>query len=156
MDNRTISSEPKVGLKIFYITTMFFITLSGFAQLPIFKRYYLADVPGLGWLDQFYVTHYIHYLSAVALLGIVFYKASEYLLFFRKTHRITASGFARVTFISGLILTGVFMALKNFPGYWFSKNTIIVLDMAHIALTVFYLFAAMLAVFSGKKWIEKL
>lgn len=155
MDNRKVSLLPRAGFKYFYIATIFFITLSGFAQLPIFKRYYLADIPGLGWLDQFYVTHYIHYLSAAALLGIVFYKASEYLLFFRKTHKITVSGFARVFLISGLILTGAFMALKNFPGYWFSQNTIIVLDMTHIALTVFYLFTAMLAVFSRKKWIEK-
>jgi hypothetical protein len=28
--------------------------------------------PGRGWLDEFYVTHYLHYLAAAMLLGIVF------------------------------------------------------------------------------------
>ncbi len=55
--------------KYIYATTLFFITLSGFGQMPIFKRYYIADTPGLGWLAQFYVTHIIHYISATVLIA---------------------------------------------------------------------------------------
>jgi len=35
----------------FYLITVIFLVLSGFGQMPIFKRYYIADIPGLGWLN---------------------------------------------------------------------------------------------------------
>ena len=35
----------------FYLISVFFLALSGFGQMPIFKRYYIADIPGLGWLN---------------------------------------------------------------------------------------------------------
>ena len=53
-----------------YIMLVFMMALTGFGQMPIFKRYYIADIPGLGWLAAYWVTHYIHYLGAALLLGI--------------------------------------------------------------------------------------
>ena len=37
-------------VRYFFLATVFFLTLTGFGQMPIFKRYYIADIPGLGWL----------------------------------------------------------------------------------------------------------
>ena len=54
---------------------MFFLVLTGFGQMPIFKRYYIADIPGLGWLAQFYVTHYLHYLGGAIILLLTGYWA---------------------------------------------------------------------------------
>ncbi|MCP4020290.1 MAG: hypothetical protein GY729_00480, partial [Desulfobacteraceae bacterium] len=59
--------------KIFYFITIFFITLTGFAQMPIFKRYYIADIPGLGWLAKFYVNHSLHYIFAAILIAFTTY-----------------------------------------------------------------------------------
>ncbi len=33
-----------------YVIILIFITVSGFAQMPVFKRYYIADIPGFSWL----------------------------------------------------------------------------------------------------------
>ena len=57
-----ISQVPSRTVRYFYLLTVLLLTLTGFGQMPIFKRYYIADIPGFGWLAQFYVTHYIHYL----------------------------------------------------------------------------------------------
>ena len=65
---------------ILWYISLFFLTLSGFAQMPIFKRYYLADLPGLGWLDQFYVTHFIHYLFAPVFIGYITFAILDYFL----------------------------------------------------------------------------
>jgi len=35
-------------LRWIYLTTTFLLVLTGFGQMPIFKRYYIADIPGLG------------------------------------------------------------------------------------------------------------
>jgi hypothetical protein len=55
------AKTPNRAARYVYLITVLFLTLSGFGQMPIFKRYYIADIPGFGWLAQFYVTHYIHY-----------------------------------------------------------------------------------------------
>jgi uncharacterized membrane protein len=131
------------------------ITLTGFAQMPIFKRYYIADIPGLGWLDEFYVTHYLHYLAAAVLLAVAFDGIAGYLLMFRTHFRMTLSGRIRAALLSGLVLTGSLMVVKNLSGYWFSQQEIIAMDILHVALTVFYLCVALWALVSGKKWMEK-
>ena len=58
------------AVRFIYLMTVFFLILSGFGQMPIFRRYYIADIPGLGWLAQFYLTHYIHYLGAILILAL--------------------------------------------------------------------------------------
>jgi len=145
--------QPGDNRKYVYWITLFFIVLTGFAQMPIFKRYYIADIPGLGWLDQFYVTHYLHYVAASVLLAVVFNGAAEYLLKLRKQYRVTIIGWIRSAFLLGLIVTGSLMVLKNFTGYWFSQNVIIILDIVHIALTVLYIGIASWSSLSGMKWI---
>jgi hypothetical protein len=156
MNPRTIVIHPGSCRKTIYPITLFVITLTGFAQMPIFKRYYIADIPGLGWLDEFYVTHYLHYLSAAVLLAVVFDGLTGYLLMFRKQYRITISGLVRGVLLFCLALTGALMVVKNLSGYWlFSQQATIMMDILHIALTVFYLCAALWALVSGKKWIEK-
>ena len=74
-----------------YLITIFFLTLSGFGQMPIFKRYYIADIPGLGWLAQFFVTHYIHYLGAILFLAFAAYMIIDYLVLKRKSRQMTAT-----------------------------------------------------------------
>jgi hypothetical protein len=72
--------------------TLFISALTGFAQMPIFKRYYIADLPGLGWLAQFYTTYWLHYVSAIALIAVSAYLATDYLLQQRKPPGLPSSG----------------------------------------------------------------
>jgi hypothetical protein len=136
-----------------YLLTVFMLALSGFAQMPIFKRYYIADIPGLGWLAQFYVTHLIHYIGAAILLGLAAYFITRYFLQ-RAMIRLTVSGYLRLFLMAGIILTGILRVIKNFPGYYLSSGMIILLDLCHVALVVFFLLAALYCMISSKKWIS--
>ena len=49
---------------------MLLMTVTGMGQMPIFKRYYIADIPGLGWLADPYTVHWVHYAGAIALVGL--------------------------------------------------------------------------------------
>lgn len=88
--------------KRLYWVTLFFITLSGFAQMPIFKRYYIADIPGLGWLAQFYITHLIHYICATILIGLIFYVLTDAVLTRTSLKRITKLGYVKILMLFGL------------------------------------------------------
>jgi hypothetical protein len=134
-----------------YLLALFFITLSGFAQIPIFKRYYIADIPGLGWLAQFYVTHIIHYLSAALLLGISAYRISEYLLQRRKTLNLTPSGYWRGGLILALMVTGILLVIRNFEGHLYSDNFVIGLVLTHLSLMVIFLLTVLFCVIFSSK-----
>jgi hypothetical protein len=90
--------------------------LTGFAQMPIFKRYYIADLPGLGWLAQFYTTYWLHYVSAIAFLAIAAYLMTDYFLLKRKSRRITFFGYVRGIMLLIILATGALLVYRNLPG----------------------------------------
>ncbi len=133
----------------------FMLLLSGFAQMPIFKRYYIADIPGLGWLGDFEATHLIHYGFALVFSAVVFYRGALYVM----THRFTdhppflwtvkAAGAAMIT---GIMVSGFFLVARNLPGYRFSAGVISLFDVAHLGLVLmFLLFSLAVAVFKRFK-----
>ncbi len=142
----------KGWMNLVYGLTLFLITLSGFAGMPIFKRYYIADIPGLGWLAQFYITHSIHYIMASLLLALGGFAVTRLMLNGKGISAVTIWGWIRGVLVLGLILSGGLMVLKNLPGVYFSHITIHVLNLAHLGLCM------ALVVVSGltmrKAWIR--
>jgi hypothetical protein len=136
----------------FYLISVFFLTLTGFGNMPIFKRYYIADIPGLGWLAKFYVTIYIHYLFAILLLGITAYVLIEYLLTKRKSIRMTLSGYIRGGIVAGLITTGILLVIINLKFSGFAPGFIIFLYLCHLTLVMGLLLVGLHSVIFKKKW----
>ena len=101
------------------------LAVSGLAQMPIFKRYYIADIPGLGWTADYFFTHRLHYVAAAVLL-------------FWLARRIIIAGAAsigawRLALLAALIATGVPRMLKNLPDVSFSPTATMLIDWAHLA-----------------------
>lgn len=44
---------------------------SGMGQMPLYKRYYLTDIPGMAWANNFFTLSDMHYLAAALLLGLL-------------------------------------------------------------------------------------
>ena len=49
--------------------------------MPLWKRYYIADIPGLGWSGNFYANVNVHYISGAVLIGLFFYFFTLFLFF---------------------------------------------------------------------------
>jgi hypothetical protein len=162
-----------------YGLILFFITLTGFAQMPVFERYYLSSVPGLGWLAQFYVTHLIHYGMAALLLGFGGYVAMAYVLTrrhrtgqtvteeqagtrpvsgdrFTTRARLTPSGWVKIASLAGLILTGSLMVVKNLSGVFFPHAAVIALDLLHLTSCMVLLAATAYTWIRHKPWLAKI
>ena len=140
----------------FYLTVIFFLTLTGFGQMPIFKRYYIADIPGLGWLDRYYLTHTIHYLGAIALLMLIVYCIVVYWALLRKQYRLDTLGRVRIVFLAGIIGTGIFRVLKNLPDIVFSPQFTMYIDISHLACMMLYIVAVIVAMVSRQRWLRDL
>ncbi|MGD9044161.1 MAG: hypothetical protein PVG06_10630 [Desulfobacterales bacterium] len=150
-----ISTPPNRALRYVYLITVFFLTLTGFGQMPIFKRYYIADIPGFGWLAKFYVTHYIHYLGAILILGLVSYLIIDYLILQRKHLRLTASGYARGAILAGILVSGIFLVFRNLAGSRFAPEFIIFLDIAHLGLVMIFLIVSGYCRIRKKRWVTQ-
>ncbi len=160
-----------------YGLILFFIVLSGFAQMPVFDRYYVSDIPGLAWLAQFYVTHVIHYIMAALLLGFSAYVAVDFFLYRRSTAgaykadrksagtrrsmaarkskptRITTSGMVKVGALSGLVITGCFMVVKNLSQVYFPHEVVIGLDLLHLFFGMVLLGATVYTWICRRTWV---
>ena len=147
--NAAVISRP---IRWLYLTTTFVLVLTGFGQMPIFKRYYIADIPGLGWLAEFFVTHYIHYLGAVVLLALVAYILTDYLMVKRTSRRVTASGSVRIGLLAGILASGGLLVIRNLTGAHFSPGFIIFLDITHLGLVMVLLVVSLYCLISKKHW----
>ena len=150
-----IKSNKKTIMRYLYLITIFFLVLTGFGQMPIFKRYYIANIPGLEWLAKFYVTHYMHYLFAILLLGITAFIITGYFLANRKKIKITPSGYIRGAVLLGLVITGGLLVIRNLAGSNFPPGLIIFLDLSHLTLVMVLLMAGLYCVIFKKKWYSR-
>lgn len=55
--------------------SIFILFFSGFGQMPIYKRYYVDQLPGLSWSSDFLITLHLHYWAAAVLIFISVYFA---------------------------------------------------------------------------------
>ncbi|MEN6347798.1 MAG: cytochrome b/b6 domain-containing protein [Syntrophomonas sp.] len=53
--------------------SIFVLMFTGFGQMPVYKRYYIDQIPGMGWSSNYSVTLQLHYLAAAALIFISVY-----------------------------------------------------------------------------------
>lgn len=47
------------------------LVFSGFGQMPMYKRYNIVKIPGLGWSDNYEITLLLHYLGATLFTAAI-------------------------------------------------------------------------------------
>ena len=149
------AKTPNRAARYVYLITVLFLTLSGFGQMSIFKRYYIADIPGFGWLAQFFVTHYIHYLGAILILALVTYMVIDCLILQKKRIRLTASGYVRGTILAGILVSGLLLVIRNLAGSRFAPGFIIFLDIAHLGMVMTFLIVAGYCLVRKRRWVTQ-
>ncbi|WP_245587854.1 hypothetical protein [Desulfovibrio inopinatus] len=134
MTNTVVKAEALVSPAMIRVWKwlVFGLALTGFAQMPIFKRYYIADIPGMGWLADFYLTNILHYILAAVFLYITFNLVTRYITVLKTQFAVTSVGIAKFSLIGLIIVTGIFRVLKNEPNIFFSPTTTLLIDWIHL------------------------
>lgn len=143
------------GLKPVYLLLLCLLGLTGFAQMPIFKRYYIADIPGLGWLAQFYVTHYLHYIGAILLITLIFYAGAVYIFDLSTQYRLTAAARVRIVLLFAILVTGIFRVLKNLSGVTFSPAFTMAVDISHLGFVMLFIGFGAAALIARSSWLAE-
>ncbi|MEW5913089.1 MAG: FeS-binding protein [Thermodesulfobacteriota bacterium] len=104
---------------------------SGFGQMPLYKRYYLADIPGLGWSANFLLLSDLHYLAAALLLGLLAWRLS-----LQARQAVPAWSWGPRTWwgwglIGLLVVSGAAKALRNY-GVFLPPPLLMILDFVHL------------------------
>ena len=140
-------------LKPVYFFLLFAMGLTGFAQMPIFKRYYIADIPGLGWLADFYATHYLHYIGAIVLFGFFAYAAVVYWGLIRRRFHLTLAAYIRIAILMLIAVSGIFRVLKNLPEVVFPPTFTMLIDISHLIFMMLLMIFGVIFMVVKKRWI---
>jgi len=111
---------------------LFLLALTGFAQMPIMKRYYIADLPGLGWLADFFTTSRLHYAAAAAFLFLCGLLAARRLAAPHLTS-FTSLPRYRLGLYLLVIVSGLAHAVNNTTSWAFSPALAQTTVLAHLA-----------------------
>ena len=142
MSEKEKAIDLSPGLKWLYVATIFTLVFSGFGQMPIFKRYYLADIPGLAWTADFYVTLVIHYLAATVFIGLTVYYLLFHLLNKDLFAGMNTKRWVRGFLFLALLSTGIILMFRNLRWFHIPPNLAAAAAFSHVGLTMLYLLAA--------------
>lgn len=53
----------------------FVLIFSGFGELPMYKRFLVTEIPGLGWAGDFFINLKIHYLAGIVFVSVMVFHA---------------------------------------------------------------------------------
>lgn len=136
--------------RLLFAATVTLLAFTGFGQMPLYGRYSLTSVPGLGWAGDFYFTHLLHYGGAAVLMGLMGYACVHFMGLFARRSRLTPSGWLRLALYAGVVATGVLRVLKNQPNIFFSPMTVLAVDWAHLGLAMLLGVTALVVRLMGK------
>ena len=151
MNPTTINqTDPYRWSRRLYLLALIVLAFTGFGQMPIFKRYYVADIPGLAWSADFMVTLVIHYIAAAVFLALCSYFILNYLV--NRSYWSQRRGviFRTVAF-SGIILTGAIKVIKNIHGVYISPPVVLITDLAHFGFVMFFLIGSLVSIILYRK-----
>jgi len=123
------------------------LLFTGFAQMPIFARYYLAEVPGFAWTADYYLNHVLHYALAAALLVLLGWRFSRAVARGLWSQREILLGLCW----TGVVLTGLVRVMKNQPGTFFSPDLVMWVDWGHLGFVVLLGMASLAGSWSDKR-----
>lgn len=123
---------------------------SGFGQMPLYNRYYLTSVPGLGWSGNFIALSELHYFAAALMLGLLAWRLA---LDLRESNAAWSWGprsWWGWSLLALIALTGAAKALRNagifLPPFW-----LMILDFAHLGGAMAFMFSGLVSLFRPRK-----
>ncbi|MCJ2163320.1 MULTISPECIES: 4Fe-4S ferredoxin [unclassified Pseudodesulfovibrio] len=119
-----------------FIFSVAALAFTGFMQMPLAKRYYLTEVPGMAWTGDFYMVHKIHYLLAALLLFVVGLTVVNWLRAWKDTLVLTRLGALRVAVVGGLVISGGLRVYRNLPDVTLDPAVIVTIEWVHLGLVM--------------------
>jgi membrane-associated PAP2 superfamily phosphatase len=149
----TPAIEPN-RIKWIYGVAAMMALFTGLGNMPLYGRYYLADLPGLRWTGNFIVNVSVHYIFGAVLVALGIYFLTLYLLLRRHGWRLSRPGTAQAVALILVLSSGVIMAVKNFSGVAFALPLLIGLNLYHLGSAMLFAAVALGVLILKKPWFR--
>lgn len=150
-----MSTKFSPFLKILYGAAVVTALFTGFGNMPLYGRYYVADLPGLGWSGDFFLNVNVHILAGSVLLAVAVYALTASLLIRRPpAGRLSFSGKTRGLLLALTLATGVIMVLKNLPSVHLPMTALIAFNFLHMGAAVLFMLTALIALIFRLSWTK--
>lgn len=127
---------------------------TGFGNMPMWGRFYVSDIPGLGWSADFFINLYVHYLSGGVLLGIATYSIIHYSRRRDRGARLSRTGVLRVTVFGLVLVSGALSAVKNLPSINLPLAGLMAVVFFHLGAVMVYLAVSLACRILRKPWMS--
>ena len=153
-NNIQTASNKKTPFWYLYLVSGIMLAFSGFGQMPLYKRYYISDIPGMAWSADFYITHLVHYAFSILLLAIASYAVFNHLLIKRRTLALTTSGYVRTVIVAGLMVSGLLLVTYNFAGVSLPMWAAATLLFTHMGFAMALIVTGLVVLIGRKPWLK--
>ena len=143
-------------LKRIYPFVIAIALFTGFGNMPLYKRYFISDLPGMGWSSNFYINLYIHYLAGALLLGIAVYLGLIHLKIHLAERRLTLTGKIRSGALGLTLLSGILLAIRNLSNVNFGMGPQITVVFLHLGMAMLVLGLSICCGIMKNPWTRKI
>jgi hypothetical protein len=148
-----LSEQSLIYVKRTYLAAILLTIFSGFGNMPMYGRYYVSDIPGLGWSGNFFYTLYLHYLSGAVILAVSTIFTIRYLKHRSRGVRLTATGVIRVSVLGLVLASGLLAAIKNFPLVNLPMGGLMLLSFVHLGASMIFILFSLGCWLLKKPWM---
>ena len=145
--------KPKVNgsrLKWLFTAAVLLALFTGFGNMPLYGRYYLADIPGLQWSGNFIVNMNVHLVAGAVVLALaVYYLAGMIILRKDQAPRTVLNRFLGIA-LALVLISGLIAGVKNFAAWTPGLALMMTINFFHLATAM--LFTAVGVVFLVVHW----
>lgn len=154
MSNKVQTSQLNKWLRRLYLAAMVVMVFTGFGNMPLYKRYYVSNLPGLSWASDFVANLQVHYLAGAVLLAVAAYLALDWILTGRRLARLTTTGLIRVVLLAGVVLSGGMMALRNLDSFKLGFASGVTFTLGHMMMVMVFLFFSLGCLIARSRWLR--
>lgn len=137
-----------------YVALIVLTAFTGFGNMPLYKRYYISNLPGLGWSGDFLINVRIHYLTGSILLGVGVYFLAMYVSAWKHRMYLSVTGWLRAVFLALSLVSGIIMALKNLPFVTFTFGWLVAMNFLHLGTAMIFVFLSLGCFIARAKWTK--
>jgi hypothetical protein len=137
-----------------YLLVLVIALFTGFGNMPIYKRYYIAAIPGLGWSGHFFVNLSVHLISGAVLLALAVASAVVYAKKGPGMGRLTLAGALRAGAFGGVMASGILLAVRNLGGVNFPFVFQMAVTFLHLGMAVALLAVSIGCVVFKRPWTQ--
>jgi len=125
---------------------------TGFGNMPLWGRYYIADIPGLGWSGNFYVNLQFHLFVGAVLLSLAVYFLILHVYSKQDGVRMSRSGRVRAVLLVLALLSGLVLAGRNLSGIRLPFDFQVGLTFFYMGIALAFMVASIACLIARCKW----